>query len=73
MNGDQKSRVDSIIKFLIDGDQPSSLRGAENQRKAQANESEKKLLLSIAEVLVSQGVDNFDPLVLRQLSSFVHL
>ena len=72
MNGDQKSRVDSIIKFLIDGDQPSSLRGAENQRKAQANESEKKLLLSIAEVLVSQGVDNFDPLVLRQLSSFVH-
>jgi len=65
-------RIDTIVSYLI-GDDVSKLRnGTEKKRqKLHENEMEEKLLRSIAEIFVSMGVDNYDPLVLCQLSLFV--
>ena len=65
-------RTDNYINFLISDDTSTLRQGAEKRRKVASNASKEKLLRSIAAVLKSLNVDNYDPLVLRQLSSFVH-
>jgi len=65
--------MEATIDYLCSDDAVKHLQPRTKRlKKLEAIESEKKLLRSIHEILSSMGMDNYDPLVLRQLSSFVH-
>ena len=66
-------QMEATIDYLCSDDAVKHLQPRTKRlKKLEAIESEKKLLRSIHEILSSMGMDNYDPLVLRQLSSFVH-
>ena len=64
--------IEKVLTYLIGFDvAKTTVRGITKRQRIDTIDSEKKLLRSISDILVSMNVVDYDPLVLRQLSSFV--